>query len=114
VFNQPTAFKFGRGGSNLGIMGEAGPEAIMPLKRTAGGKLGVVAQGAGGGGVTNIHVTTNVMTDGTAQTSVTATGDQAAAYANFTNEMRAIAQEAINRAQQPGGSLWRAGAGVPV
>lgn len=35
-----------RGG--MGIMGEAGPEAIMPLARGADGKLGV--RGAGGGG----------------------------------------------------------------
>jgi len=38
-----------RGG--LGLMGEAGPEAIMPLKRGADGKLGVAA--AGGGTVVN-------------------------------------------------------------
>ncbi len=37
-----------RGG--MGIMGEAGPEAIMPLARGADGKLGV--RGAGGGGQT--------------------------------------------------------------
>lgn len=37
-----------RGG--MGVMGEAGPEAIMPLTRV-GGKLGVAAAGAGGGGV---------------------------------------------------------------
>jgi phage-related minor tail protein len=29
-------------------MGEAGPEAIMPLKRGANGKLGVQAEGGGG------------------------------------------------------------------
>jgi phage-related minor tail protein len=29
-------------------MGEAGPEAIMPLKRGPNGKLGVEAQGSGG------------------------------------------------------------------
>jgi phage-related minor tail protein len=45
VVNRPTMFAYG--GSNLGIMGEAGPEAIMPLKRGKDGKLGV----AGGGGV---------------------------------------------------------------
>lgn len=39
-----------RGG--LGMMGEAGPEAIMPLKRGADGKLGVAG---GGGGVTNVY-----------------------------------------------------------
>jgi len=51
VVNSPTYFKYG--GSNLGIMGEAGPEAIMPLKRGRGGKLGVIAQG---GGAANINV----------------------------------------------------------
>ena len=44
-----------RGG--LGVMGEAGPEAIMPLARGPDGKLGV--KGAGGGGQTIImNVTT--------------------------------------------------------
>lgn len=44
-----------RGG--MGVMGEAGPEAIMPLARGADGKLGV--RGAGGGGQTIImNVTT--------------------------------------------------------
>ena len=50
VVNSPTYFKYG--GSNLGIMGEAGPEAIMPLKRGRGGKLGVIAQGGGAGNIT--------------------------------------------------------------
>lgn len=46
VVNKPTPFAYG--GSNLGIMGEAGPEAIMPLKRGANGSLGVQMHGAGG------------------------------------------------------------------
>jgi lambda family phage tail tape measure protein len=45
VVNKPTMFAFASG---AGLMGEAGPEAIMPLKRTQGGKLGVVATGAKG------------------------------------------------------------------
>lgn len=32
---------------NLGLMGEAGPEAIMPLQRSADGRLGVAASGGG-------------------------------------------------------------------
>lgn len=44
VVNGATAFGM-QGG--LGVMGEAGPEAIMPLARGRGGKLGVVAQGGG-------------------------------------------------------------------
>jgi hypothetical protein len=34
-------------GGKTGLMGEAGPEAIMPLKRGKGGKLGVVAENSG-------------------------------------------------------------------
>jgi lambda family phage tail tape measure protein len=38
IVDSPTLFKFAQG---TGMMGEAGPEAIMPLKRDANGNLGV-------------------------------------------------------------------------
>lgn len=41
VVNSPTGFSYGAGGTKSGVMGEAGPEAIMPLRRGADGKLGV-------------------------------------------------------------------------
>ena len=41
VVSSPTAFGMGR--SQLGVMGESGPEAILPLKRGPGGVLGVRA-----------------------------------------------------------------------
>ena len=40
---------FGSGGG-LGLMGEAGAEAILPLRRGPDGALGVAAEGGGGGG----------------------------------------------------------------
>lgn len=46
VFGSPTLFGYGAG--RLGILGEAGEEAVMPLTRGRDGKLGVAAQGAGG------------------------------------------------------------------
>jgi lambda family phage tail tape measure protein len=46
VVNRPTMFRHGGG---LGVMGEAGPEAIMPLRRLGNGRLGVETTGAGGG-----------------------------------------------------------------
>lgn len=45
IVTSPTAFGM-RGGT--GVMGEAGPEAIMPLSRGPDGKLGVRAAGGGG------------------------------------------------------------------
>ena len=45
VVSSPTMFGHSGG---LGVMGEAGPEAIMPLKRGANGKLGVQMEGNAG------------------------------------------------------------------
>lgn len=54
VVSSPVSFPM-RGGT--GLMGEAGPEAIMPLSRGADGRLGVRTQG--GGAVTvNMHIST--------------------------------------------------------
>ncbi|EMJ7023561.1 phage tail tape measure protein [Escherichia coli] len=46
VVNRPTFFAFAKG---AGVMGEAGPEAILPLRRGADGRLGVVADIGGSG-----------------------------------------------------------------
>lgn len=54
VVSQATAFPMRSG---MGLMGEAGPEAIMPLSRGADGSLGVRASGGGVSNVT-INVTT--------------------------------------------------------
>jgi lambda family phage tail tape measure protein len=53
IVDRPTVFPFAKG---VGLMGEAGPEAIMPLKRGADGKLGVVAGGNGGSTTINVSV----------------------------------------------------------
>ena len=45
VVGSPTTFPMS--GGRTGLMGEAGPEAIMPLKRGANGKLGVQMEGGG-------------------------------------------------------------------
>ena len=53
IVDSPTLFKFAKG---TGLMGEAGPEAIMPLSRGADGKLGVAARGVGGGSSVIVNV----------------------------------------------------------
>ena len=60
VVNKPTLFPFSKG---TGLMGEAGPEAIMPLKRSQDGRLGVeAAMGRySGSGSTTVNYTGPVM-----------------------------------------------------
>lgn len=52
VVSSPTLFPMANG---TGLMGEAGPEAIMPLKRGPNGKLGVEVQGGSSNSVTVIQ-----------------------------------------------------------
>lgn len=52
VVSSPTLFTFAKGGK-LGLMGEAGPEAILPLSKGPTGNLGVEASGLGT--VVNVH-----------------------------------------------------------
>lgn len=63
VYNSPTLFKFANGGQ-FGVMGEAGPEAVMPLRRGPDGSLGVQADGVGK------DVTVNVYNNSNAQATV--------------------------------------------
>ena len=69
IVSQPTLFPFATG---MGLMGEAGPEAILPLKRGSDGKLGVVAGSSGGVGVV---VTVNNNVSGTQAMATERTGD---------------------------------------
>ena len=71
VITRPTYFthdehirKYATG---AGLMGEAGPEAVMPLVRTSGGNLGVRAEGVGTSPQINIQVINQTGTDATAE-----------------------------------------------
>jgi tape measure domain-containing protein len=67
VVNKPTLFAYADGGAGrFGLMGEAGPEAILPLKRGADGKLGVQSSGSIGNIIVNVDATgTNTQADTT-------------------------------------------------
>ena len=64
IVDSPTLFKFAKG---TGLMGEAGPEAIMPLTRDGSGNLGVRAQGGG----SNVEVVVNNYSTAKAETKET-------------------------------------------
>jgi tape measure domain-containing protein len=82
VLTEPTFFKFanggtfGGGGSRMGVAGEAGPEAVIPLKRNNAGKLGVGASPVNVTINNNMSETANVQiqetnkADGTREISV--------------------------------------------
>jgi len=65
IVRKPTYFA---SGGTLGVMGEAGAESVMPLKRSASGELGVIAMGAGGG---TQQVTVTIHNEAGEQLSVT-------------------------------------------
>ena len=90
VVNKPTLFPMANG---MGLMGEAGAEAILPLKRGSDGKLGVKAQGGG----TNIVV--NVDASGSA-----VEGDETEGRALGLALSVAIETELIKQ-KRPGGLL---------
>lgn len=66
IVSRPTLFPFANG---TGLMGEAGPEAIMPLKRDGSGRLGVSAaagndnRSSSGSGAGGLHVSVGVAFD---------------------------------------------------
>ena len=94
VVNSPTLFKFASGGAlRNGLMGEAGPEAIIPLKRGRDGKLGV----SGGGGTTNVVV--NVDASGSS-----VQGNQPDANA-LGRVVGAAVQAELIKQKRPGGLL---------
>jgi lambda family phage tail tape measure protein len=94
IVNSPTLFPFAKG---IGLMGEAGPEAILPLSRGPGGKLGVMASGGGGGG--DVNVVVNVDAKGS---SVEGDAGQAKALGNAIS---AAVQSELIKQKRPGGLL---------
>jgi phage-related minor tail protein len=56
VIATPAYFPLGPGG--LGVAGEAGPEAILPLARGRDGRLGVAMSGAGAAATVIVHIAT--------------------------------------------------------
>lgn len=98
VVDQPTMFKFADGGAGrLGLMGEAGPEAIMPLRRLPNGRLGV--EQAGGGAPVTVNV------------SVDASGTSVQGNAGQGEQLGRVISQAVQaelvRQQRPGGLLSR-------
>jgi len=92
IVDKPTLFPFAKG---TGLMGEAGPEAIIPLRRGRDGRLGVEASGSAG----SINVTVNVDATGTK-----AQGDDGRA-GQFARAISEAVKNEIVTQKRPGGLL---------
>jgi lambda family phage tail tape measure protein len=96
VVNKATMFTFADGGSGrFGLAGEAGPEAIMPLRRGRDGRLGVQATNGGGG----VSVVVNVDAGGS---NVQGNNNQAG---QLGKAVGAAVQAELIKQRRPGGLL---------
>tara|TARA_B100002051_G_scaffold51235_1_gene46366 strand:+ start:2238 stop:4397 length:2160 start_codon:yes stop_codon:yes gene_type:complete len=100
AFDRNGIVPFARGGvvssPTMSLMGEAGPEAILPLKRGSDGRLGVAANGAMGGMTINIDV------DATGSPKTSGNPGNAKALGDAIGA--AVQQELIKQ-KRPGGLL---------
>ena len=78
IVGRPTIFPMARG---MGLMGEAGPEAVMPLKRMPSGNLGVEAGGKG--------VTVNIINNTPAQVTTEEKRDERGGITHERHHRRA-------------------------
>lgn len=105
ILNTPTMFGTGNGG--LGVAGEAGPEAIMPLARGADGSLGVQMVGGSSGGGTVVQVDAPMYFTVEDRSAEGMQLDSAALQQNLQKQMEATAERAIAASWRPGGTSHR-------
>lgn len=103
VYNSPTMFKFANGGQ-FGVMGEAGPEAVMPLQRDGSGRLGVAVNGGLGGSQPIVNISIEVNNNGGDVIERT-TGDTRSDWASMSNKVRSVVQDEIVKQKRAGGML---------
>lgn len=100
VVSRPTLFPFARG---VGLMGEAGHEGILPLRRMPSGNLGVEASGAAGGAVYNDNRVYHIDARGAQRGVAEEIRAQLEAYDKHVMPNRAF--EEVNRRIGAGASL---------
>jgi phage-related minor tail protein len=92
VVGGPTAFAMA--GGRMGLMGEAGAEAIMPLRRGANGKLGVM------GTVPRVEIHNNLGVEANAR--VDASGDRMRIVLEAAQLGASMAESRVNRSLRSG------------
>lgn len=104
IVSSPTMFAFAKGGApNRGLMGEAGPEAIIPLKRDSKGNLGV----SGGGSNTNNIEINITIEQGQAKQQGSSGGDAGSMAGQLGNIIKSVVNQELIKQSRPGGLLAR-------
>lgn len=104
IVDRPTTFAFAKG---AGLMGEAGPEAIMPLKRGADGSLGVRMVGANQQAMSAAPQVT-IHIDGSGNTATQATVGYEQLGADIGRYVDQRYRTLRDRDLRPGGTIQRA------
>lgn len=102
IVNRPTLFPMAKG---MGLMGEAGPEAVLPLTRTSSGRLGVETVGGGmqGGNV----YTVNVDARGSSDPAATAVSVKKAVDEALSARIPGIVQTSVELAHRKTVDSWQ-------
>ncbi|MCX2891617.1 phage tail tape measure protein [Pseudomonas sp. DCB_BI] len=103
IVSTPTAF--GMAGGKLGVMGEAGDEAVMPLTRTSGGQLGVRAVGGGSGTAISLSAPISLVMKDRSNEGMQL--DQALLQQNMQKQLQIAAEKAVADSWRPGGVSYR-------
>ena len=106
IVRNPTMFAFAKG--SAGIMGEAGPEAIMPLTRAPDGSLGVRAVGSGGGQSVSSAPQVYITIDGNGNTSTQASPGLEQFGTDVGRFVDQRYKQNVMRDIRPGGDIWNA------
>lgn len=101
IFNKPTAFRHAGG---LGVMGEAGPEAVMPLTRGPNGKLGVQVFGnqqtsTAAGVVNQVQIDVHITNEGASADVQASTQDGK----QLADSLKVVVLQTLQNELRPGG-----------
>lgn len=102
---------FAMSGGRMGVMGEAGPEAIMPLKRGKDGKLGVATNDNNSGGLSlvRIELSEGLKADILQDAAKQSVQIVSAASNSIVSKASAAAPGAVAEANYKGGGDYRRG-----
>lgn len=104
ILKQPTIFPMANG-SAIGLGGEAGDEAVMPIKRLSNGKLGVHADGSGSGSGSGSVAVSITINDNRTQTETKSREGDSKMAPKLAQIIETTVHDKLLQEMRPGGLL---------